>query len=219
MEKIYVNRKEVASFDVDPQCGFSGICPDELPVKGALEIVPELNKQALKAGFRLASKDTHNPEGIWIATKENPQFSPVGTKNVDIRWNRHCQVGTKGFEFLPFLPNPLEYDFVAYKGMEADSHPYGACYQDLGDTRSTGVIEFLKVKNVTTVIVAGLALDYCVKTTAIQLKKAGFDVVVNLAGCKSIDFNGSKQAAIDEMAKLNIKFIESSEDIVILPWG
>lgn len=215
-EQFYIIKKDTASFDVDPQVGFSPLAPNELPVNGALDIVPELNAQAAKAHLRLASKDAHNPKGEWIATADKPQFTPVGTPNVDIKWNRHCEVGTDGFAFLPGLPKPLEYDFVAYKGIEADSHPYGACYHDLADTRSTGVIEFLKQKEVTTVIVAGLATDYCVKTTALQLKKAGFDVIINLAACRGIDFNGSVAIAIVEMQTAGIKVAFEADDIIVV---
>jgi nicotinamidase/pyrazinamidase len=216
MEKQYVVAKETASFDVDPQVGFSPLAPNELPVNDALAIVPELNAQAKKAQYRLASKDAHNPRGIWIATAEAPQFTPVGTPNVDIKWNRHCEVGTDGFAFLPGLPKPLDYDFVAYKGIEEDSHPYGACYHDMGDLRSTGVIEFLRQKGLNTVIVGGLATDFCVKTTALQLRKAGFDVIINLAACRAIDFNGSLNAALEEMKAAGIKIAENAENIILV---
>jgi nicotinamidase/pyrazinamidase len=215
MEKVYVIGKDTASFDVDPQIGFSPMAPNELPVADALAIVPELNKQATKAHLRLASKDAHNPKGLWIATAEKPQFTPVGFPNVDIKWNRHCEVGTLGFEFIPGLPAPLDYDFVAYKGIETESHPYGACYHDLADKRSTGVIEFLKVKYVTTVIVGGLATDYCVKTTALQLRKAGFDVIINLAACRGITAE-TTAAAIKDMEAVGIKIVANADDIILV---
>ena len=213
--KAYIIKHETASFEVDPQVGFSPLAPAELPVTDALAIVPELNAQALKAKYRLGSKDAHNPKGTWIATEEKPQFSPVGTKNVDIKWNRHCEVGTDGFAFLPGLPAPLDYDFVAYKGIEPDSHPYGAAYHDLADTRSTGVIEFLKLRLIDTVIVGGLATDYCVKTTALQLKKAGLDVIVNLAACRGIT-PATVDAAVAEMEAAGIKVVEKTEDIIVV---
>ncbi len=209
-----IQKENTASFDVDCQIGFTPLSPTELPVPEGDTIVEELNKQATKAKFRLGSKDAHNPEGIWIATPENPQFSKVGTDNVDIRWNRHCQVGTKGFESLPGLPKPLEYDFMAYKGIEKDSHPYGACFHDLADTRSTGVIEFIKQNSIYTVIVGGLALDYCVKKTVLQLRNAKVNVIVNLAATKAIDFNGSKNAAIEEMKKVGVTFINNADEII-----
>jgi len=215
MEKAYVLTRDTASFDVDPQMGFTPLCPNELPVADGTGIVDELNKQATKGHLRLASKDAHNPKGEWIADDFRTQFSPVGMPNVDIKWNRHCEVGTMGMHFLPGLPYHLDYDFVAYKGIEADCHPYGACYHDLGDKRSTGVIEFLKQKNVTTVIVGGLATDYCVKTTAVQLKQAGFDVIVNLAACRGISPD-TISTAVASMGLIGIKIVANADDIIVV---
>ena len=48
------------------------------------------------------------------------------------------------------------------------------------------LIEWLSHHQVSTVLVGGLALDYCVKTTALQLKQAGFEVIVNLAASRGI---------------------------------
>lgn len=216
MNKAYVLRRDTASIDIDCQKGFSELCPNELPVKGALDIVPELNRQAKKAHLRIASKDAHNPKGVWIADEANPQFSEVGLPNVDIRWAKHCTVGEEGFDFLPGLPDYMEYDFVVSKGIEKFLHPYGIAYHDLADTKSTGVIEYLKQNNITTLILGGLAEDYCLLTSAIQFKKAGFDVIVNLAATKAIDFNDSKKKAEDEMLSLGIKLVDSEEDIVVV---
>lgn len=202
----------VASFDVDAQKGFTPLCPEELPVAGGDEIAPQLNEQAAFASVRIGSKDAHSPRALWVATEDTPQFSPVEGKDVDIRWNLHCVPGTQGFELLDALPHPSEYSFFVYKGVEPDMHPYGACYHDLADTQSTGVIEFLKVAGIKQVIVGGLALDYCVKTTVLQLATAGFEVVVNLAACRGID-SGTVEQAVAEMKALNVQFVESAEEL------
>ena len=208
--KIVAIKRYTASFDVDPQCGFSELCPQELPVPGALDIIPEMNANAELARLRVASKDAHSPGAVWVADSEHPQFSPVGLPNSDIHWNRHCEVGTPGFEFLPGLPDPIDYNFIAYKGLERDMHPYGACYHDLQNTRSTGIIEYLKMHDIRTVIVGGLALDYCVKTTALQLKAALFNVIVNLASTRAI---GDPEATIKELRDHEIWVVKSAQDI------
>lgn len=77
-------------------------------------------------------------------------------------------------------------------------HPYGACYHDLSEKMSTGVIEFLKCHDIQTIIVGGLATDYCVKTTVLQLLRAKFSVLINLAACRGIADETTK-AAIEEM--------------------
>jgi nicotinamidase/pyrazinamidase len=208
--KTGTNMRKICSFDVDPQVGFSPLCPNELPVPDGDKIVDALNEQAKLADIRVASKDAHNPNGLWIADKEHPQFSPVGLPNIDIRWNRHCEIGQKGFDFLPGLPKPLEYDFVVYKGIEVDSHPYGACFTDMEEKRSTGIIEFLRDNDITDIIVGGLALNYCVSTTAIQLAKAGFRVFVNISATKSI---GDPAEAINKMKECGITICDTVEDV------
>lgn len=203
----------VASFDVDAQNCFTPVCPDELPVPGGTEIVAELNAQAKLAEYRIGSKDAHSPQAVWVADAQNPQFSPVQGPNVDIRWNVHAVPGTKGFELIEGLPHPAEYDFFVWKGVEPDMHPYGACYHDLADSKSTGVIEWLRAHGVTHVIVGGLATDYCVKTTVLQLRKAGFDVVVNLGACRGIATNTIEEAT-HAMRAAGARFVNSHAEIV-----
>lgn len=199
-------RELVASFDIDAQKTFTPLCPSELPVPGGDQIVQALNDQAQLASVRVASKDAHSPNAIWLARPEQPQFSPVAGSDVDIRWNAHAIVGTRGFELLDGLPNERDYDFFVWKGVDPGMHPYGACYHDLGGRLSTGVIEFLRNKGITTVICGGLALDYCVKTTAMQLKAAGFDVLVNETACRGISDETMDQAR-REMKDAGIELI------------
>ncbi len=53
------DKDKIASFDVDPQRGFTPLCPTELPINGGDKIADELNKQAKYAAYRLVSKDEH----------------------------------------------------------------------------------------------------------------------------------------------------------------
>lgn len=203
---------KVASFDVDAQCCFTPICPSELPVAGGDEIAAELNAQAAFARVRLGSKDAHSPHALWVATDDAPQFSPVKGRDVDVRWNLHAVPGTKGFELLPGLPHPADYDFFVWKGVEPDMHPYGACFHDLAGRRSTGVIEYLKVQDIEQVIVGGLATDYCVKNTVLQLRDAGFAVVLNLAACRGIAPD-TVAGALQEMQQRGVVFAESAQHL------
>lgn len=194
---------KTASFDVDCQKGFTPLCPDELPVPGGDEITDALNSQAELGCIRVGSKDWHPASALWLADKEHPQFTPVEGENMDIRWNAHCIAGTRGAELLDGLPHPSQYDYFVWKGMEPDMHPYGGCFHDMAEKLPTGAAEFLKQKGITTVIVGGLATDYCVKTTALQLARAGFNVIVNLAACRGIAPD-TTAAAVDEMKKAGI---------------
>lgn len=207
-----LNKNQTASFDIDCQYTFTPVCPDELPVKGALDIVDELNQQAAMSLYRLGSKDAHSPHAIWIADENNPSLSAIEGEHVDLRWPAHAIVGTKGFELIEGLPRVTDYDFFVWKGIEPHMHPYGTCYHDLTKKMSTGVIEFLTVRHVTTVIVGGLATDYCVKNTVLELLTAGFNVIVNLGACRGIS-QETINAAIDEMKQKGAIIINSVKEL------
>lgn len=207
----------IASFDVDAQNCFTPLCPDELPVPGGHTIVEALNRQAELANWRVGSKDAHPTTAVWVANDENPQLSPVnGHVNADLHWNLHAVPGTKGFKLLDGLPSVTEYDYFVWKGVEPDLHPYGACYHDQMDQRSTGVIEFLRDKQARTVLIGGLALDFCVKVTAMQLLKAGFRVIVNLAATRSLIKDEERQV-ITELQAAGAEFIDGLDDLVFRP--
>jgi len=207
-------KAQVASIDVDAQYSFTPLCPNELPVPYGNEIVDELNHQAEFAGYRIGSKEAHPPHAIWIATGEAPALSNIEGDNIDVRWPAHCIPGTKGFESIQGLPHPAKYDFFVWKGIEPDMHPYGSCFHDLKERLSTGIIEFLHNKGVKTVIVGGLATDYCVKNTVLQLLRAGFETILNLAACRGIDPQ-TTQAAITQMQQHGAIIIESSHQLLM----
>ncbi len=207
-----LNSKHTAAFDVDAQYTFTPECPDELPVAGGTEIVNALNEQAELASIRVGSKDAHSPKAIWVADENKPMFSPVEGENVDIAWNQHAVPGTKGFELIDGLPKPIDYDFFVWKGMELDLHPYGACYHDLNDKMSTGVIEYFKSNGIENVIVGGLATDYCVKTTVFQLFNAGFRVIVNLEACRGVA-EETVIESVEEMRKAGIEVVANTNEL------
>ena len=214
MKKIQVDKRFTASHEVDPQKGFTPLCPDELPVEDGQNIVDELNKQAEFAKIRTVSKDVHPSNAIWIATKDKPQFTPIeGESNVDIRWNKHCMSGTYGCELIDGLPSLTEYDYLVFKGTEPTLHPYTGVYHDLQKKISTGLIEFYSHNEIETIIVGGLALDFCVKDTVIDLFNAGFNVIVNVGATRSI---GSAAKTIHELLDLGIICIDSSDELELV---
>jgi len=184
----------IAAIDVDAQNTFTPLCPDELPVPEGDQIAAELNAQAALAQYRVMSKDAHPSNAVWVADSHQQMLQPLDHANADLTWVRHAEPGSQGFELIAGLPQPADYDLLIYKGLERDMHPYGACYHDMAETISTGLIEWLRQKQVDTVIVGGLALDYCVKTTALQLVRAGFTTLVNQAASRGIAADTVEQA-------------------------
>lgn len=202
----------IASMDVDAQYGFTDDCPQELPVPLAHEIIKELNRQARFAQYRVGSKDAHPAQALWVANSQATTLTPINGKHMDVRWPAHCVPGTRGFELIAGLPHPADYDYFVWKGVEPDMHPYGACFHDLKGRLSTGLIEYLRVKGVQTVIVGGLATEYCVKETVLQLLKAKFQTIVNLAACRGIE-PLTIQTAIKQMQNHGAIMVQSSAEL------
>ena len=97
--------------------------------------------------------------------------------------------------------------------MAPDLHPYGACYHDLAEKLSTGVIEFLRCNDVTTVIVGGLATDFCVATTARQLQQTGrFKVILHLDACRGIAPDGT-EARIRSLQESGVVIADTIDDV------
>lgn len=205
-------KKFVASFDIDAQNTFTPVCPDELPVAEGDTIAPELNANARFASLRLGSRDAHTLSALWLSDAEHAPLTPIaGHPDLDVRWPAHAIIGTKGFDFIDGL-DPKAYDFQIFKGIEPDKHPYGACYHDLQDKLSTGAIEYLRCHGITTVICGGLATDYCVKNTVLQLKRAGFDVILNKAACRGIAPE-TVAAALEEMQAAGVRLAASAAEL------
>ena len=207
---------QVASFDVDAQNTFTELCPLELPVKGGQDIVPELNAQAKYARYRVGSKDAHSPASLWVDTDREPQFTPIADAlNMDVRWKIHGVPGSAGFRLIDGLPAVKDYDFFVWKGIELDMHPYSACYHDLTGKASTGVIEWLQSKGVTTIIVGGLAWEFCVLKTVMDLKKAGFEVILNSGATRGISEEGVTKAT-EAMIGMGVHIVQKASELSLI---
>ncbi|MEV4263708.1 nicotinamidase [Kribbella sp. NPDC049584] len=108
-------------------------------------------------------------------------------------WPRHCVAGTDGVSFHPNLdPQPFDAIFdkgeyaAAYSGFEGKSHEGGHALAD-----------WLRGKGVTDVDVCGIATDYCVRATALDARKEGFDTTVLINLTAGVAPSSTEQALTD----------------------
>ena len=97
-----------------------------------------------------------------------------------------------------FSPFPLpdgEEQIVAYSAFS------GRCHRP--DDYGTLLFDSLKNKAITKVTVCGLATDYCVKVTALDAARLGFETTVILPACRGVA-EDTTAAAIAEMAAAGI---------------
>jgi nicotinamidase/pyrazinamidase len=166
-----------------------------LPVEGGARVASDIGEllhhwtrgddQAPAYDLVVASKDHHvDPGHHW---SREPDF-------VD-SWPVHCQVGTDGEAFHPNL-DPQPFDAIFLKGdHEAAYSAFEGRTVD-GD----GLEDWLKARKVDRVDICGIATDYCVRFTALDARKAGFETRVLGRLCAGVAPETTEQAVTEMKA-------------------
>jgi nicotinamidase/pyrazinamidase len=133
----------------------------------------------------VASKDHHvDPGHHW---SRDPDF-------VD-SWPVHCRVGTDGEAFHPNL-DPQPFDAIFLKGEHEAAYSAFEGRTVDGDS----LVDWLRAKKVEQVDVCGIATDYCVRHTALDSQKEGFETRVLTALCAGVAPTTSEEAVAEMRA-------------------
>jgi nicotinamidase/pyrazinamidase len=127
--------------------------------------------------------------------------TPAGREQV--AWPEHCVKGTPGADFHPGLYTKFA-DLVIRKGVRAEFDSYSGFADDGGDL--TGLAGYLQVNGISAVDVVGIAIDYCVKATALDAAKVGFATRVLLPGCAGVA-KATIETAIAEMKRAGVAIV------------
>jgi nicotinamidase/pyrazinamidase len=118
-------------------------------------------------------------------------------------WPEHCIAGTPGAALHPDLRLPPHVHIVD-KGRERQLPGYSAF-------EATDLDHWLRERNVTTVAIAGLALDYCVRATALDARRAGFAVTLYRDATRAVDLvPGDGERALAELAGAGVSILTAS---------
>jgi nicotinamidase/pyrazinamidase len=186
-----------------------------LEVKDSNKIIPVINDMIVKGDFDyiIFTKDWHPSDHKSFASQyENKNvFDVINLNGIQqVLWPDHCIQNTPGSyihnEIIIGKPN----SYIFKKGMNPNVDSYSAFY-DNDHKSSTGLSEFLKSKDVTRTVICGLAMDFCVKYTAIDSVNEGFDTTLVLDATQSIDTD--KSGHLEEMKNNGISF-EYSEKFI-----
>jgi nicotinamidase/pyrazinamidase len=194
---------------VDVQNDF---CPDGgLAVPRGHEIVPLVNRIAGRFAHVVLTQDWH-PAGHQSFASSHPGRKPYETIEVaygpQILWPDHCVQGTSGAELHRDLQIPHA-ELVLRKGYHREIDPYSAFYENDRKTH-TGLAGYLRERGFARVFVAGLAFDFCVRYSAEDAKREGFDVIVVEDACRGIDVGGSMAATRQVLAGLGVSCIPTA---------
>ena len=172
----------------DPEGGLS--------VSGGDAILPAVNgaiAAAEAAGACVVyTQDWHPPE--------TPHFARDGGI-----WPVHCVRDTWGAEFHPDLRVAGE---VVRKGTGGEDGYSGFTVRDPagGDSSDTLLESLLRDRGVGTVVIAGLATDYCVRDTALDAADRGFATFVLIDAVRAVDLHpGDGARALEAMRRAGVR--------------
>ncbi len=199
--------QEIADSDVllvvDVQNDF---CPGgRLAVPQGEEVVSPVNRLGERFRHVVLTQDWH-PGGHKSFASANPGRQPFETVafayGPQVLWPDHCVQGTPGAQFHDRLQIPHA-QLVLRKGYRREIDSYSAFYEN-DHTTPTGLAGYLRERGLKRVFVAGLALDFCVRYSAEDARRHGFEVVVVEDACRGIDMAGSMDAAYRALADMAI---------------
>ncbi|MHB0855952.1 MAG: isochorismatase family protein [Anaerolineae bacterium] len=156
-------------------------------------VVPRLNaytrlfRQAGQPIF--ASRDWHPPETTHFQSGGGP-------------WPQHCVAGTPGAEYAPGLALPQDAVIVS-KGMGAYEDAYSAFQaRDAGDRM---LADLLRQQGVQHLYIGGLALDYCVRYSALDARNLRLGVTVLIDATRAVNVKPhDAEQAIEDMVRVGV---------------
>jgi nicotinamidase/pyrazinamidase len=152
-----------------------------LGVAGGDEIADRINELAASGRYELviATRDWHPPEHGSFVARGGP-------------WPVHCVADSPGAQLHPAL-NQAAIHKIIDKGTDSETEGYSAF-------EGTGLAELLHDYGITRVTVVGLATDYCVKNSALDALREGFEVEIDTEAMRGVNVNpGDDERAIEEM--------------------
>lgn len=183
---------------VDMQVDFGA--PDgSLYVRGGEQLLQPVN----------ALVDEARAQGATVVYTQDwhPPTTPHFAKDGGL-WPVHCVAGTGGADFMKGLrvDGP-----VVRKGRGSEDGYSGFSERDLTshEEQSTQLGSLLQTSGVRNLVVVGLAGDYCVKATALDGVRLGYDVEVPLALTRFVELTaGEGERAVEELRAAGVRVPE-----------
>jgi nicotinamidase/pyrazinamidase len=122
----------------------------------------------------------------------------------------HCVQNTHGAEFAQsFDTSRIAHLF--HKGTDPRIDSYSTFF-DNAHRRYTGLAHFLEKHEIKDIYLMGLALDYCVKYSALDARQLGLNTHVIVDGCRGIELEpGDIDRALEEMKRVGVILLKSAE--------
>lgn len=193
-------------------------CPGgNLGINNADQIIEPLNRLAslfaAESGRVIATQDWHPADHVSFASS-HPNKKPGDTIDLAeiqnrVLWPSHCVQGTAGADFHEGLDlGPV--NLIVRKGFRTNLDSYSAFVEN-DRTTSTGLDGFLKALSINTVVLGGLATDYCVFYSALDAIALGYKTIVVSDAVRAVNIpDGSGEEALKLLGKAGAIITEST---------
>lgn len=188
-------------------------CPGgKLAVPEGDEIIPIVNSLIPYFPHVIQTQDWHPSDHLSFASNhdENSEYDSIDLNyGSQILWPDHCVQGTQGAEFHPDLITH-QTQLIVRKGFRKEIDSYSSFFENDKQTK-TGLDGFLNSLGIKKLFICGLATDFCVKWSAIDAQKLGYEVYLVEDAVRAIDLNDSESLAFREMKEARVGFISSEK--------
>lgn len=148
----------------------------------------------------------HGVEDYTETTYKSPRPGDDSTQPATL-WPVHCVQNTRGAQLAPDILELVNSKHIKIvdKGYLSNCEYYSA-FNDTWEWHKTELDEYLKKHHTTEVYVVGLALDFCVKNTAISAAKLGYDTTILKDYTKPIYTDADHQQQLEkDLKEHNVK--------------
>jgi len=203
---------DAALLVIDVQNGFISE-PGELPVPEGHLVVPLIHDLLPHFPVRVATQDWHPREHQSFASR-HPGTKPFDRGTLgglpQTFWPDHCVQGTRGAELHPGLDQNW-IQAILRKGMDPRTDSYSG-FSDNAGRNPTGLDGLLKSRGVRKIYLAGLALDYCVRWSALDARRLlpEAEVYVIVDATRPVDRTTGAEALRD-LSHAGIRLLPSAE--------
>jgi nicotinamidase/pyrazinamidase len=191
---------------IDVQYDF---CPGgALAVEDGDAVIEPINDLLREFHVIVLTQDWH-PEGHSSFASQHAGRAPLETIEMpygpQVLWPDHCVIGSHGAAVHADLATDRAQAIVR-KGFRREVDSYSGFFENDHAT-PTGLEGYLRARGVDSVVIAGLATDFCVNYTAQDAARLGFATTVLAGASRAIDLGGSLAAAEDAMRARGVALV------------
>jgi len=176
-----------------------------LAVPEAEQILPWINDNQQRYKTVVLTQDWH-PAGHSSFASSHDDLAPFETVKMSYGdqtlWPDHCIQGSSGAQFHDDLITDKA-QLIIRKGFREAIDSYSAFFEN-DHTTTTGLSGYLQERSIKRIVCVGLALDYCVRFSALDARREGFDTIVVESGCRGINVDGSNDDAREAMLSAGV---------------